>query len=251
MRAAAAAGRVRGDVGDAHRAAGRRRASRRGAVADAVRVGAAHGQVQDDRQVMVERRLPRRRAHLRLGHGEVRVAVQVERDRLVGRVGPVQDHRVGVVAGLAARAPHESAADAVGLVARAAGIDTAVHGPRQLRQRVDVLHDVDLAVLRPLPGPEHPERRPVAEPARGLLDRGGDLQLAARGRAHVSAGRLHAAGGPGAAAAEGGDVEVAVAVEVHVAGRVGHRLDLAGAEAGAGPGVVHPLGVDAGSRPRR
>ena len=60
------------------------------------------------------------------------------------------------------------------------------------------------------PGPEHPERRPVAKAAGRLLDRGGDLQLAARRGADVGAGGLDAAGGPRAAAADSRDVEVAV-----------------------------------------
>src|SRR4029077_5623141 len=47
---AAAAGRVRGHVGDAHRAARGRGTGRRAAAADAVRVTAAHCQVQDEGQ---------------------------------------------------------------------------------------------------------------------------------------------------------------------------------------------------------
>src|SRR6185437_5727178 len=102
--AAAPAGRISGDVGHAHRAARRGRAGRRGAAADAVREAAAHRQVEDDRQVVVVCRLPGRRAHLGLAHAEVLVTVQVEGDRLVGGIGPVQDHRVRVVAALAAAA---------------------------------------------------------------------------------------------------------------------------------------------------
>src|SRR5690348_6350257 len=194
--AAAAAGRCVGrDVLDAHRAARGGRAGGRGAVAYAVREPAAHGQVEDDGQVVVEGRLPRRGADLALGHREVLVAVEVEGDRLVRGIRPVLDHRVGVVAGLAAGAGTQPAAVAVALVAYAARVRAAVHGPGDFGQRVDVLHDVDLAVFRPLAGAEHPERRPVAEPARrvGLLDRGGDLQFPAGGRADIGGRRLDAA----------------------------------------------------------
>src|SRR6202012_2150580 len=104
---------------------------------------------------------------------------------------------------------------------------------------------VDLAFSRPLAGPEHPEGRPVAEAVArvGLLDRGGDLELAARRRADVGRTGLDPARGPVAAGAVGGDVQVAVPVQVDVAGRVGHGLDLAGAEVRAGTGVVDPVAV--------
>src|SRR6185312_16323407 len=102
--ATAAGGRVRGDVGHGHRAARTGRAGRRGAAADAVREPAAHGQVKKDGQVVVERGLSGRRAYPALGHAEVLVPVQVEGDRLGGRVRSVQDHRVRVEAALAASA---------------------------------------------------------------------------------------------------------------------------------------------------
>src|ERR1017187_7052479 len=113
-----------------------------------------------------------------------------------------------------------------------------------LRQRVDVLQDVDLAVLRPLTGPQHPERRPVADAAGwiGLLDWRGPLECPASRRPPVRGGRLDTAGCPRAALVQRGDVEITVAVEVHVAGRAGHGLDLTGAEIGAGSRVVHPAG---------
>src|SRR6201992_1022942 len=213
--AAGAGGGVGRDVLHAHRPAGRGGTRGRRAVADAVRVAAAHGQVEDDRHVVVERGLPGGGADLGLGDLEVLVAVQVEGDRLVRGVGAVLDHRVGVVAGLAARAGAQAAADAVGLVARAAGVGTAVHGAGQLGQGVDVFHDVDLAVFRPLARPEHPEGRPVTDAAArvGLLDRGGDLELAAGRGADVGRAGLDSAGGPVAAGAVGRDVQVAVPVQ--------------------------------------
>src|SRR6185437_233366 len=128
-------------------------------------------QVQDDRQVVVERGLPGRRAYLSFAHAEVLVPVQVERDRLSRGVRPVEDHRVGVVAALASAAPGKTAADAVGLVARTTWVGAAVNSAGQLGECVDIFHDVDLSVLRPLARAEHPERGPVAEPAAWLLDR--------------------------------------------------------------------------------
>src|SRR5581483_7588821 len=97
-RLAAAAGGVRGDVVDAHGAAGRGGAGRRGAAAHAVRIAAADGQVENDRQVVIEGLLPGRGADLALGDAEVRGAVEVEGDRLVRGVRAVEDHRVGVEA---------------------------------------------------------------------------------------------------------------------------------------------------------
>ena len=152
---------------------------------------------------------------------------------------------VRVEAGLAAATCPQAAADAVALVARTARIDAAVDGAGDLGQGVDILHDVDLAVLRPLARAQHPERRPVAQASGRLLDRGGDLELAAGRGADVGAGGLHPPRRPVAAAALRRDVQVAAAVEMDVAGRVRHRLDLAGAEARARTGVVHPLAVDA------
>src|SRR6201996_7414977 len=207
-----ATGGVGRDVLHAHRAARSGGTAGRGAAADAVRETAAHGQVEDDRQVVVERRLPGRGADLALAGLEVLVAVEVEGDRLVGGVGAVLDHRVGVITGLAAGAGPQAAADAVWLVARTAGVDAAVHGAGHLGQGIDVLHDVDLAVFRPLPGAEHPERRPVAEAVTrvGLLDRGGHFQLAAGWGADVGGARLDPARGPVAAGAKRGEVEVTV-----------------------------------------
>src|SRR5215831_21426668 len=232
---------VRGDIRHAHRAAGGGRTGGRRAAAGTVRVSAAHRHVEDDRHGVVERGLPGRGAHRAFADAEVPVPVQVEGDRLAGWVRPVKDHGVRVVAALAAAAGSQAAADAVSLVARATGIGAAVDGAGYPGQRVDVLHDVNLAVLRPLAGAEHPEGRPVAGPAGRLLDRRGHFQLAAGGCPHVGTGRLDAAGGPRTAAAEHRDIQVAAAVPVDVPRRAGHGLDLAGAETGARAGVVLPL----------
>src|ERR1700761_5843752 len=138
------------DVLHAHGATGGGGTAGRRAAADAVRVAAAHGQVEDDRHVVVERRLPGRGADLALAGLEVLVAVEVEGDRLVGGVGAVLDHRVGVITGLAAGAGPEAAADAAGLVTRTTRVDATVHRAGHFGQGVDVFHDVDLAVFRPL-----------------------------------------------------------------------------------------------------
>ena len=216
---------------------------------------------------MIHRRLPGGRPDLALGRGEVGGPVEVPGDRLVARVGPVDDDGVGVVAGLAAGARLQAAAQAGGLVTGTAGIDAAMQGPGVLRQRVDVLHDVDLAGGRPVgaghrpgragsagpePGPQHPERRPVAKAAGriGLFDRGADLELATGRGGEVGGGRLDPARGPACAGLHRGDVQVAAAVLGHVRGRVRIALDLTGAPVGGtsaavvlGAGVVGPLRV--------
>ena len=93
---------------------------------------------------MIDCGLPGSGADLCLGDGVVGPAVKVPGDRLVAGPGPVDDDRVGVVPGLAARARLQAAGQAVGLAARAAGVGAAVQRARVLGQRVDVLQDVDL-----------------------------------------------------------------------------------------------------------
>jgi hypothetical protein len=154
-------------------------------------------------------------------------------------VGSVDDHRVGVVAGLAADggAGDERVTGAVGRV---------VQGLRGLVEPVDVLHHVELARLRPAaPGAhrraQRPERGPVAQPVGrvGLLDRRGHLELAAGRGLEVVPGALDPPRRPGAVGVDRLEHQVAVAVHVDVAGRVGGVLDLAGSVAGAD--VVEPV----------
>src|SRR5690242_19127704 len=113
----------------------------------------------------------------------------------------------------------------------------AVQGARSLAQAVHVLHDVDLAGGRPPARGQHPEPRPVAHRAgrAGLLDRRRYHHLTAGRRREGAPGpdpgrRPGRVGGPGGTVAEHDQLEAAVAVELGVVLRRGHRLDLAGTE---------------------
>ena len=169
-RGAAAGGFVYGYVAHAHPGAGAGRAGGRGAVADSVGVDAAHGDVEDHEEPVIDGGLPGGDGDLVFADGPFQVAVDVPAQLLGAGVGPVHDDRVGVVSGLAAAAGQQVAADAVGLVARAAGVHSAVEGVRDLAEGVDVLHDVEFADAGPVGGAHaagggahRPERGPVAE----------------------------------------------------------------------------------------
>src|ERR1700729_2539096 len=150
--APAAGGFVDGDVPHAHPGAGAGRAGGCGAVADSVGVGAAYGDVEDHEESVVDGRLPGGDGDLAFADGPFQVAVDVPAQLFGAGVGPVHDDRVGVVSGLAAAAGQQVAADAVGLVARAAGVHSAVEGVRDLAEGVDVLHDVEFADAGPVGG---------------------------------------------------------------------------------------------------
>ncbi len=180
--------------------------------------------------------------------------VQVEA-HLLGAGAAVPLHAVGVEAALAgAGRAGLLPADAVLLVAGAARAGATVHRGPLVVDALDVLHDVDLADARPVPPvaavlvAEHPERGPVAL-GRGAgdvrhLDPGLDLQLAAHGRLEVLPVGLDTARGPvPGGVPDGGDLQVPGAVQRHVGGAGGHRLDLAGAEAAGPPGVAGAGGV--------
>src|SRR5690606_12115579 len=84
--------------------------------------------------------------------------------------GAVPLEAVGVEPGLAGlTGARAAAAQALGLVARAAGADVAVQHPVRLVLAVDVLHHVELADAGPVPvvpavrRAQGPERRPVPE----------------------------------------------------------------------------------------
>ena len=183
--------------------------------------------------------MPGRRADLRLGDGLGYPPVHQELQVLGPGVGPVNDHRVRVVAGLARRA--------------VAGDQRVPAAARRVVQRlgclvqpVDILHHVELAGGRPAAArpdrrPQRPERRPVAAAVGRirLLDRRGHLQLAAGRRLKVVAGGLDPRRRPGAPAACRLQHEMPVAVQVDVLGRVGGVLDLTGPVARAD--VIEPV----------
>jgi hypothetical protein len=168
----------------------------------------------------------------------------------VGRA--IDFDRVVVEPGLAAVAGDRAATATAGLVAWAAATHAAVQRAVDEAQAVDVLEDVDLARGRPYQagakgGAEHPERGPVPETVRvvdvRLLNDGFHSHHAAGCRTE-GRGRLDPTGSPArgrhGSAVQGLEHEVAGAVLVDVGRAVGHRLDLAGTEAGAG--VVLPVG---------
>src|SRR6202044_2080764 len=114
-------------------------------------------------------------------------------------------------------------------------------------------HDVGPADGRPrarvgaVTGAEREELRPVTQAAgrAGLLDGRADHELSAGRCREVVALGLDRPGRPPAPGIQGGNVQVALAVQVDVAGRVGHRLYLPGAPVGragrrGGPGVLDP-----------
>lgn len=126
-----------------------------------------------------------------------------------------------------------------------------------LAQRVDVLHDVELADARPVGRADRagrtahrPERGPIAQSAGrvGLEDGRAHLELSAGRGGEVGALGLDASGGPVAGpVAESLDDQVALAVLVDVVGGVGGRLDLARSPVGGTSGVtgtqvVQPVG---------
>ena len=133
----------------------------------------------------------------------------------------------------------------------------AVQGPGGFAVAVDILEDVDFPRPGPRRSPQHPEAGPVAQRMLDLrlLDGGGHHHLAPGRRVEQPVGPgLDPARGPrglgvpGRAVTEDDDVEVPLPVNVDVVLRVGHRLDLVGAEDTV-TGVVLPvLGVDAGVR---
>src|SRR5450631_4915574 len=99
-----------------------------------------------------------------------------------------------------------------------------------------------------MPRPQEPETGPVAHRVGGigLPDRGADDHLTAGGSFEPSFGDLYPAGGPGRAALQGDDVEVAVPVEVDVDRQAGGLLDFPGAEDRTLPLDVFPVdGADA------
>lgn len=238
---------VDGDVPDPQRPARGCRAGRCVAPAGDIGVRAAHGQVEDDREAVVDGRMPGGRAHLGFAHAEEPVAVEVPADRLRRCVATVDDHGVRVVGVPAAGAGLQPTVQAPLFVARAKravrvrlGEVPAVKRRGVAVQAVSRLQDVDLAILGPGARPEEPEGRPVAEGAGrgGQPDGSGDLQLAAGWGAEL-APAPDAPRRPRAASADGGDLQGAVPVEVDVGPGGGHRLDLAAAE--DVPGLVAPL----------
>src|SRR5690606_36393748 len=159
--------------------------------------------------------------------------------QLVGAGIPLE--AIGVEVALARRTRTLGAvADALGLIARAALLHTAMqHAPR-LVDAVDVLQDVELADGRPVPviapirAAERPERRPVAErlPARDVGERDPrlDRQHAARRRLEVLALGRDAGRRPVARTVPARrDGQVAAAVELEVVRVGGVLLDLPGA----------------------
>jgi len=98
-----------------------------GSATERVREAAAHRQVEDDEERVVDRVGPGGRVDLGGVDGEVQVAVQVPAD-LLGRHRPVDLHRVGVVSRLATRA---------GPLAAAMPVDS-LHGPPGLTPQCSV-----------------------------------------------------------------------------------------------------------------
>ena len=189
---------------------------------------------------MVDRLVPGGGADLGLGDRVGHPAVGQEPQVLGPGIRAVNDHRVGVVAGLALRA---AAGDQ--RVAVAAG--RVVQRRRGLVQPVDVLHHVELAGRRPAAArphgrPERPERGPVAEAVGRvrLLDRRGQLELAAGRGLEVVAGGLDPGRRPAAVGARRLQDEMPVAVHVDVPGRAAGVLDLSRSVAAAD--VVEPVG---------
>src|ERR1035438_9693264 len=210
-----------------------------GAVTGAVRVFAADGEVQDDREAVVHGPRPRLGADLALVHGEEQAPVEIPADLLVRDVAPVDDDGVGVIAALASGARPQAAAQAGVFVARpggavgvADGEVSAVQGGGMLAARVDVFHDVDLAGARPGAGAEHPERGPVPQAAGRvrLLDRSGHHQLAPGRGGEGTAVGLDPGRGPGLILTDRRDVQATVAGEADVARCAGHGGDIAVAE---------------------
>src|SRR5262249_4593365 len=119
---------------DHQRGAGDRRPV--GAAAEGAREPAAHGQVVDDEERVVDRVGPGGGVHLVRGDGEDAVAIQREPD-LLGRCRTVDLDRVVVETGLAAGAGTLAAADAGTLVARPARVHTAVQRGKHRTAAVD------------------------------------------------------------------------------------------------------------------
>src|SRR5579883_2044101 len=160
-----------------------------------------------------------------------------------------------MVAALTACTGSQAAGQASILVAGTSRGASAVESSVFRAARIDILQNIHLtdagpvlivaAILRA----HRAESRPVAQAVGGirLLDRGCDLQhTASRGR-EITALRLNAPGGPGTVRIDRGNIQVIIAIEIDIAGRVAHRLDLAGAPVRraariACPGILDPVG---------